>query len=219
MRDPTLPVRENLKYAVKLLRLDTARLNAALEETDEQREARRARDREYQRQHRQKCQNVSEMSEMSDDVRNLTSLTESDKTDISDNLSDSVRPTDSLTNQLTNTPPTPLPPKKGGKGAAEPEGFDAFWDAYGRKESRAEAVRAFGKAMAKPSWPGLDAVLAIVASWRRTDQWTHDGGRYQPMAATWLNQERWLDELPPEERAEARRREMEEAPLPIFEMH
>ena len=74
--------------------------------------------------------------------------------------------------------------------------FNRFWETYGKKSSRKEALRSFEKAAKSKTWPGIDVVLAKVAEWRKTDQWTKDGGQFQPHASTWLNQERWNDELP-----------------------
>jgi DNA replication protein DnaC len=31
--------------------------------------------------------------------------------------------------------------------------------------------------------------------YKKSPQWTKDGGQFIPHAATWLNQERWNDEL------------------------
>ena len=36
-----------------------------------------------------------------------------------------------------------------------------------------------------------------LAKWRNSDEWAEDGGRYIPHPATWLNGERWEDEVRP----------------------
>ena len=79
--------------------------------------------------------------------------------------------------------------------------FDTFWEAYGRRGGRKEALAAFVKAKKSKTWPGLEVVLAKVAEWRKSDQWTKDGGQFQPHASTWLNNERW-DEEPPKKQNE-----------------
>lgn len=94
---------------------------------------------------------------------------------------------------------TPLKPPKGGGEDVE---FDAFWDAYGKKVGRKAAERAFAKAKKAKSWPGIDAVLAVVAEWRKSDQWTKDGGHFQPEASKWLNGERWEDARPQEPKSQ-----------------
>ena len=108
MLDETVQPRDTLKYLVKVLRADNARLNAAIEETEEQREARRAKDRERQARHR--------LSQMSQTVTNVTDVTERDERDRRDicdeteSLSRAVTPTNSLTNQLTNNNSCPGKP-------------------------------------------------------------------------------------------------------------
>ena len=38
-------------------------------------------------------------------------------------------------------------------------------------------------------------MLEALTRQRGSDQWTRDNGRYIPNPSTWLNQERWSDEL------------------------
>ena len=45
-------------------------------------------------------------------------------------------------------------------------------------------------------------ILAAVAAQKRTEQWQREGGRFVPMAATWINQRRWEDEVAPAPAAE-----------------
>ena len=110
-------------------------------------------------------------------------------------------------NNLPLTDPKPVPepvpvpvPEKGvvgGKEKTETDAdFDRFWEAYGHKVKRAAAEAAFAKAKKAQTWPGIDKVLAAVEAWRNSDQWTKDGGQFQPHAATWLNGRQWEDEPP-----------------------
>ena len=39
--------------------------------------------------------------------------------------------------------------------------------------------------------------LAVPAAAVRSDQWRRDGGQFIPNPATWINQQRWLDEVLP----------------------
>ncbi len=117
----------------------------------------------------------------------------------------------------TNTPPTPngadAEPACSGKNGGDcppnpPEGgvsvkqlkelrdnleFEVFWKAYPprgvppRKEGRKPARKAFGRAKRPP----IDELLKVLS--RHTAMWNEP--RYIPHAATWLNQERWADEL------------------------
>ncbi len=69
----------------------------------------------------------------------------------------------------------------------EPEGFAAFYEAYGYKVGRKDAARAFAKAIRKtPPAVIMRAIPAFHAA--------NPDRRYWPHPATWLNGERWKDE-------------------------
>jgi len=72
--------------------------------------------------------------------------------------------------------------------------FNEFWKAYPRKVARGAAWKAFAKR--KPDRAMLAKFLAAIEEQRRSEGWQRDGGRYIPHPATWLNDERWADELP-----------------------
>lgn len=93
--------------------------------------------------------------------------------------------------------PPPKPPRKPSAKAPRPPvaasvDFDRFWAAYPRKDNRANAVRAFAKAVKAGHSPGFLADQAerwasLWAAERRDRQ-------YIPMPTTWLNGERWNDQ-------------------------
>ena len=91
----------------------------------------------------------------------------------------------------------PPNPRKRGKVAQFPPGFDEFWFSYPRKQAKPDAVKAFAKL--KPDAQTQAAILAAVALQSRSEQWTKDGGQFIPNPATWLNQRRWEDELIPKQ--------------------
>lgn len=64
--------------------------------------------------------------------------------------------------------------------------FEQFWQAYPRKVAKGNARTAFVKAIEKIS---IEALLSAV----KNQSWSPDP-KYRPHPATWLNQERWLDE-------------------------
>lgn len=70
--------------------------------------------------------------------------------------------------------------------------FRAFWKAYPRK---------IGKGAARVAWKkkGCEKlngeIVAAIEKQKNSQQWTKDGGEYIPNPATWLNQERWDDEV------------------------
>lgn len=82
-----------------------------------------------------------------------------------------------------------------------PRGFEEFWKSY-------PAARRIGKGKCLAKWQkfGLEAkapeVVALVEALKRTPQWLKDGGQFVPTSLTWLNQERFRDDMP---QAEARR--------------
>jgi hypothetical protein len=72
--------------------------------------------------------------------------------------------------------------------------FDAFWNLYPKKASKKEAYKSFCKAYKSKTLP--DNLLDILSKWIHTDDWKKDKGQFIPYPSTWLNQERWNDELP-----------------------
>ncbi len=71
-------------------------------------------------------------------------------------------------------------------------GFDAFWNAYPKKQAKAEAIKAFLKLA--PDKELLDRMLEALKLFARSDSWKYDNGRYIPLPATWLNGKRREDE-------------------------
>jgi hypothetical protein len=69
------------------------------------------------------------------------------------------------------------------------EDFEMFWVAYPRKIGKGAAVKAFEKAVKKVS---AEVILAALQSWTQKPL---PEMQYIPHPATWLNQERWEDDL------------------------
>lgn len=74
-------------------------------------------------------------------------------------------------------------------------GFQVFWGKYPRKVSRKAAWKVWQKI--KPDEALLSKILRSLEVYSASDQWVKDAGRYIPHAATWLNGERWEDEVGP----------------------
>ena len=72
--------------------------------------------------------------------------------------------------------------------------FDDFWAAYPKKVAKETARSAFLKH--KPTLELVEKMIVGIEKYKKTDQWTRDGGQYIPNPATWLNQKRWEDEIP-----------------------
>lgn len=86
----------------------------------------------------------------------------------------------------------PYPPKEKSKDE-EIDYFEKFWKEYPRKVGKGAARKSFLKL--KPNNELLNKMLTALAKQKRTEQWTRDNGKYIPHPATWLNQERWDDEV------------------------
>ncbi len=71
--------------------------------------------------------------------------------------------------------------------------FEIFWEQYPRKE---------GKSNAKKSWLKLPLtgelitrIMSALEQHKSTEQWQRENGRFIPYPASWLNQQRWEDEI------------------------
>ena len=95
-------------------------------------------------------------------------------------------------------PPTPEPATTGnvvalrprqGIAVREPAGFEEFWTAYPRKTAKGDARKSWLKAITK------HPPAAIIAALRERVPHFSAEPRFVPHPATWLNQERWADEI------------------------
>ena len=80
------------------------------------------------------------------------------------------------------------------KPQAEGRSFTAFWEDYPAKINREEAWETW-KAIT-PDAQTVGRIKAGLEAWKRSPQWTEDGGRYIPSAAKWLKDRRW-EVVPP----------------------
>lgn len=91
-------------------------------------------------------------------------------------------------------PKTPRKPSRRRKAEraqpADPDAFDRFWAAYPLKVGKKKARDAFAKVKVS-----VDVLLAALERQKKTEAWTKDGGKYIPHPTTWLNGERWEDEV------------------------
>ena len=79
--------------------------------------------------------------------------------------------------------------------ADSPDGFAEFWAQYPKKEARQVAAMSWARKRLHEDLPLRERVMAALAVHRKLPQWTKDGGKYVPQPSTWLNQERWTDEV------------------------
>ena len=74
-----------------------------------------------------------------------------------------------------------------------PELFARFWDAYPRKVAKQRAVAAWNKL--RPDAQLTNCILSTLNKQKATEMWQKGVGI--PYPATYLNQERWTDEVQP----------------------
>lgn len=89
----------------------------------------------------------------------------------------------------TNTPPTPT---------AEPSTndvdlFDRFWSEYPNKTCKAKARAKWEKLKVTPAL--FDQIMVGLRRQCASQAWLKDGGQFIPHPTTWLNGERWNDEV------------------------
>ena len=106
---------------------------------------------------------------------------------------DKMPPRKSVGNEVTLTPATgrqsrpmnhPLQPPK------ELSQFNEFWDIYPVKKAKGKAQDAYTKALKKATH------AEIMKGVKKYSKDPHRDPNFTAHPATWLNQERWLDEMP-----------------------
>jgi hypothetical protein len=75
--------------------------------------------------------------------------------------------------------------------SAPQSGFEAFYKSYPLKKAPARARRVWLKIEAAD----VPAVMAGLERHKLSEQWHREGGRFIPYPATFLNDQRWKDEL------------------------
>lgn len=72
--------------------------------------------------------------------------------------------------------------------------FTAFWEAYPSKIDRGSAWEAWK--VLNPAAETARQILVSLEAWKKSEQWTEDGGRYIPKAANFLGKGYWKN-IPP----------------------
>ena len=88
--------------------------------------------------------------------------------------------------------------------------FARFWDAYPKRVSKKDARKAWAKLA--PSQQTVTAMVDALAWQVAHRRWDSDKYDFAPYPASWLNDERWKDERPPQVR-----RVMSDAASLVFE--
>lgn len=97
-------------------------------------------------------------------------------------------PNPSLNHQGTTNKPT-----IGTEADQVAERFAQFWSKYPKKVQRKDALKAWMKL--KPSAELFAEIMTALGSQMASHEWVKENGRYIPNGATWVNGERWQDEL------------------------
>ena len=97
---------------------------------------------------------------------------------------------------IYSNPPTSPRRGSGRKKSADMDGFTLFWQEYPRKAAKAAALKAWQKL--NPSQELVERILAHVRDHKRSPDWIKDGGQFVPHPATFLNGQRWEDDIPPD---------------------
>jgi hypothetical protein len=74
-----------------------------------------------------------------------------------------------------------------------PDDFEIFWQAYPNRVCKKIAFMAWQKL--KPDKELQDKILKAIDEQSNTKQWQKNNGEFIPYPSTWLNQERWEDEV------------------------
>lgn len=90
--------------------------------------------------------------------------------------------TNKLNNSITNN-------KKHTRTSALDDGFNEFWNAYPKKNSKGRAEQAW-----KKHKPNIDLVMKALAWQIESDKWQEKDGKFIPYPASYINAQAWLDE-------------------------
>lgn len=93
----------------------------------------------------------------------------------------------------TSTRPSTSTTKRKNAPAPEHPLFAEFWSAYPRREGKGKAREAFSKAVANGATP--EVLVGAAGRFARHHARIQTEAKYIAMPTTWLNQERWEDEI------------------------
>lgn len=71
--------------------------------------------------------------------------------------------------------------------------FNQFYNKYPKKVKKQEVIKWFKKH--KPSNELFSSIMNSLEQFRASKDWQKDGGQFIPYPITWLNQQRWEDEI------------------------
>jgi hypothetical protein len=83
--------------------------------------------------------------------------------------------------------------------------FNRFWKVYPKKDKKGEALKSWTTLSVKKDRPTLKTIMFAVRDQKQTERWSDP--QFIPMATTWINQTRWIDD--PKEMKLFKRQEQE----------
>ena len=115
---------------------------------------------------------------------NLTHLTICNYRDFQD--------TSTIKQPLSNHSATTYNKGKNSKNIKSIPNFDIFWLKYPNKKSKKKAQQIW---KSKKLESKFNEIISGLDRYIKSDSWNSDGGAYIPHPTTFLNQERWLDDI------------------------
>lgn len=76
---------------------------------------------------------------------------------------------------------------------SNPSDFERFWLLYPKRQGKKSALQSWNKI--DFSLHPVERILSALERQKQSEAWTKDNGKFVPLPATWLNGERWLDEI------------------------
>lgn len=71
--------------------------------------------------------------------------------------------------------------------------FELFYKSYPKKISRGSAQKAWDKLNPDPAL--IETIMKALEAQKQSAAWLEQGGKFVPYPATWLNNQRWADEI------------------------
>lgn len=75
----------------------------------------------------------------------------------------------------------------------DPDLFEQFWKKYPNKKNKKRTRVLFGKLDLSNGL--FQKIMTGLEQYKKSDQWQRDNGQFIPHPSTWINQERWDDEV------------------------
>jgi len=103
-----------------------------------------------------------------------------------------MRPESNPIQSESNPNPNPNPTRERGETDSNDQ-FDRFWERYPNKVAKQDALKAWKKI--RMNGELFKEIMSGLDRWLASDEWYRDNGRFIPHPATWLNGQRWNDEV------------------------